>query len=115
MKINEVWGRKPKETPKASWVDIAKDLPPSKKSTSFLQQFEIVDTDPVTVQWKNQHFQRKDGTGEWVNFPAGKPVSQQMIDALDRISPPPESTQGRFTYPWQKDVQYQVNPQGSKE
>ena len=57
--------------------------------SKFLQQFEIVDDNPVTVQWKNQQFQRRGGTGEWVNFPAGKPVSQQMIDALDRISPSP--------------------------
>ena len=60
----------------------------SNKNKTFLQQFEIVDDDPITVQWKNQHFQRKDGTGDWVNFPAGKPVSQQMIQALDKVSPP---------------------------
>jgi hypothetical protein len=92
VKINEVWGRKPKQQidPKnlASWADIAKDLPSREKSGSeFRKQFQIVDTDPVTIQWKNQHFQRKDGNGPWVNFPAGKPVSQQMSDALDKVSP----------------------------
>ena len=69
--------------------DDAETPPEQPTQSKFLQQFEIVDDNPVTVQWKNQQFQRRGGTGEWVNFPAGKPVSQQMIDALDRISPPP--------------------------
>ena len=60
--------------------------------SKFLQQFQIVDNSPITVQWKNQLFQRKNGTGQWINFPAGKPVSQQMIDALDKVSPPTSTT-----------------------
>jgi hypothetical protein len=96
VKINEVWGRKSKSASsknQASWVDIANELPASaraKKGNTFQQQFEIVDDNPITIQWKNQIFQRKDGTGPWVNFPAGKPVSDQMIAALDKVSPPPE-------------------------
>jgi hypothetical protein len=59
------------------------------KTSKFLKQFEIIDNDPITVQWKNQQFQRNATTGQWVNFPGGKPISQQMVNALDRISPPP--------------------------
>lgn len=59
------------------------------KQSEFIKQFKIIDDDPVTIQWKNQEFQRKDGTGTWVNFPGGKPVSQQMIAALDKVSPLP--------------------------
>jgi hypothetical protein len=62
--------------------------PTTPEQSRFLKQFEIIDDDPITVQWKTQQFQRKDGHGEWVNFPAGKPVPQQMIAALDKISPP---------------------------
>ena len=57
--------------------------------SDFIKQFKIIDNNPITVQWKNQEFQRKDGTGTWVNFPGGKPVSQQMIAALDKVSPLP--------------------------
>jgi cell division septation protein DedD len=60
--------------------------------SKFLQQFQIIDNSPITVQWKNQQFQRKNGTGQWISFPAGKPVSQQMIDALDKVSPPTATT-----------------------
>ena len=76
------------------------------QKSKFLAQFEIINTNPITVQWKNQQFQRDATTGQWVNFPAGKPVSQQMVNALDTVSPPPATT-GRFRYPWQK--------QGTKE
>ena len=57
--------------------------------SKFLQQFEIIDNDPVTIAWKNQEFQRKDGTGQWVTFPGGRPLPQQLITALDKISPLP--------------------------
>jgi len=59
------------------------------KQSEFIKQFKIIDDNPLTVQWKNQEFQRKDGTGQWVNFPGGKPVSQQMVAALDKVSPLP--------------------------
>lgn len=56
-------------------------------TSEFLKMFKITDTDPVTIQWKQEVFQRKDGTGQWVNFPNGKPIPQAMISALDKISP----------------------------
>ena len=61
--------------------------------SEFIKQFKIVDDNPVTIQWKNQAFQRKDGTGTWVNFPGGKPVSQQMVAALDKVSPLPTNNE----------------------
>ena len=57
--------------------------------SDFIKQFKIIDDNPITIQWKNQEFQRKDGTGQWVSFPGGKPVPQQMVSALDKVSPLP--------------------------
>lgn len=59
--------------------------------SKFLQQFEIIDDSPVTIQWKNQQFQRKGETGEWVTFPGGKPAPEQMSAALDKVSPLPKA------------------------
>lgn len=61
--------------------------------SEFVKQFSIVDDNPVTIQWNKQLFQRKDGTGTWVNFPGGKPASQQMILALDKVSPLPNTNE----------------------
>lgn len=70
-----------------SYKDVETTTPTSK----FLQQFEIIDDSPVTIQWKNQQFQRKGNTGDWVTFPGGKPAPEQMSAALDKVSPLPKA------------------------
>lgn len=61
---------------------------PPAGSSDFAKMFKVIDQDPITIQWKQEVFQRKDGTGQWVNFPGGKPIPQAMIVALDKVSPP---------------------------
>jgi hypothetical protein len=51
------------------------------------KQFELIDADPPTVQFKNDTFQR-DQYGKWINFKTGKEVPERFTAILDRISPP---------------------------
>jgi hypothetical protein len=61
-----------------------------KTPSAFEQQFEIVDNDPPTVQYKNNTFQR-DQYGKWIDFRTGKEAPERFATVLDRVSPPKET------------------------
>jgi hypothetical protein len=56
--------------------------------SAFQQQFQLVDDNPPTVQYKNTTFQR-DQYGKWIDFRSGKEVPDRFADVLDKISPAP--------------------------
>lgn len=59
-------------------------------SSKFQQQFELVDNDPPTIQYKNNTFQR-DQYGKWIDFRSGKEAPERFAQIMDRVSPPPPS------------------------
>lgn len=59
--------------------------------SKFQQQFELVDDDPVTIQYKNNTFQR-DQYGKWIDFRTGKEAPDRFSTVLDKIAPPVTDT-----------------------
>lgn len=65
---------------------------PAPQATKFQQQFELVDNDPPTVQYKNNTFQR-DQYGKWIDFRTGKEAPERFTSILDKVSPLATSTE----------------------
>jgi hypothetical protein len=66
------------------------DLPMVAPGSKFQQQFELVDNDPPTIQYKTNTFQR-DEYGKWIDFRTGKEAPERFAQIMDRVSPPPPS------------------------
>jgi hypothetical protein len=61
--------------------------------SAFQQQFDLIDDDPPTIQYKNSTYQR-DQYGKWIDFRTGKEVPDRFVSVLDKISPPAATTPG---------------------
>lgn len=74
-------------TIKDTLPDTADQMVSGEPENKFLSQFEIIDQNPITVQYKNETYQR-DEHGKWINFKSGQEVPTRVSTTLDKVSPP---------------------------